>query len=97
MSHVLQWTQFAALIFNFGAPFSVDHLVDGRGTKILAGIAEFADAAVAANIRLEHDEMARLVFFVARAGVIDVGEAVEGEHAVALEARRLIDERARRD
>ena len=33
-------------------------------------------------------QVAGLVFFVARAGMIDVGQAVEGEHAVALKARR---------
>ncbi len=32
--------------------------------------------------------MAGLIFFMARAGVIDVGEAIERELAVALEARR---------
>src|SRR5580658_3019934 len=30
--------------------------------------------------------MTRLIFFVARAGVVDVGQAVEGEFAVAFEA-----------
>ena len=30
--------------------------------------------------------MAGLIFFVARAGVVDVGEAIEGEFAVAFEA-----------
>ena len=94
MSQVLQWTQFAALIFNFGAPFSVDHFVDGRGTEILAGIAVFADAAVAANVRLEDDQVARLVFVVARAGMIDIGQPVERELAIAFETRGLIDQRA---
>src|SRR5437868_11972168 len=32
--------------------------------------------------------MAGLIFFVARAGVIDVGEAVEGEFAIAFEPLR---------
>ena len=73
------------------------HFVDRRGTKILAGIAEFAHAAVAANVRVEDDQVARLVFVVARAGMIDVGQAVERELAVALEARGLIDERSVRD
>jgi len=31
--------------------------------------------------------MARLIFFVARAGMIDVGEAVESEFAVSRETR----------
>ena len=39
-------------------------------------------------------QVAGLIFVVARAGVIDVGEAIEGELAVALEARGLIDEHA---
>ena len=94
MSHVLQWTQFAALIFSFGAPFSSHHLVNSGGAEILARVAEFADAAVAANIRIEHDEVARLILFVPRAGVIDVGEPVECKLAVALETARLVHERA---
>ncbi len=59
MSQVLQWTQFAALIFSFGPPLSSHHFVDGGGAKILAGVAVFADAAVAANIRFENDRDGR--------------------------------------
>ena len=81
----------------FGRAFFRDHFVDRRGTKILAGISVLAHAAVAANIRVEHEQVAGLIFFVARAGMIDVGEAIEGELAVAFEARGLVHQRARRD
>jgi hypothetical protein len=77
----------------FGAVFVERHLVDGSGTKILARVAVLADAAVAADIRIEYVQVAGLIFVVPRAGMIDVGEAVEGEFAVAFEPRRLIDER----
>ena len=69
------------------------HFVNRRGTKILAGIAEFAHAAVAANIRVENDQMAGLIFVVARSGMIDVREAIKGKLAIAFESRRLIHER----
>src|ERR1700722_587856 len=77
-----------------GAVFIRHHFVDGGGAKILAGVAVFADAAVAANVRLENDEVAGLVFFVPRAGMIYVGKAIEGELAVTFEARGLVDESA---
>src|SRR5580704_16476853 len=76
----------------FGGTFLGDHFVDGRGTKILAGVAVFADAAVDADIRFENDQVAGLIFLMARAGMVDVGEAVEGELAVTFVAQRLIDE-----
>ena len=71
------------------------HFIHRRGAKILAGIPEFAHAAVPANIRIGDDQVAGLVFIVARAGMIYVGEAIEGELAITLEARGLIDERPR--
>ncbi len=80
--------------FQFRLAFFRDHLVNRRRTKILAGVAVLADAAIAANIGLEHDEMARLILFMARAGMIDVREAIERELAVAFEARGLIHQRA---
>ena len=36
--------------------------------------------------------MARLILFVARAGMVDVREAIEGELAIAFEPSGLIDE-----
>ena len=81
--------------FQFWRAFFGDHFVDCGGTKILTRISVLSDAAVAANIRLEHDKVARLIFFMARAGVVDVGEAVEGEFAVAFETRGLIHESIR--
>ena len=43
-----------------------------------------------------HVQVARLIFVVARAGMIDVGQAVERQLAVALESRALIDAASRR-
>ena len=70
------------------------HFVYRGGTKILARVSVFPDAAVAADIRLKNDEMAGLIFVVARSGMIDVGEAVESEFAVAAKASGLVDEGA---
>ena len=77
-----------------GLAFFRHHFVDRCGTKVLAGIGVLAHAAITANIRIEDDEMAGLIFFMARAGVIDVGEAIEGELTVAFEARGLVDKSA---
>ena len=77
--------------FQFGLALVQHHLVNRGGTKVLAGVAVFADAAVTANIGLENNQVAGLIFFVARSGMIDVCQAVKGEFAVALEACGLID------
>ena len=71
--------------FRFVAVFE-HHFIDGRRAKILAGVSVFANAAVGADTGIEHDQVAGLIFFVARAGMVDVGETVEGELAVALES-----------
>ena len=54
------------------------------GTKILAGAAEFFYAARVADVGVLNDQVRRLVFFVLGAGVVEVGELVEGKLAVAL-------------
>ena len=69
-----------------GAGFD-DGLVDGRGTEVLAGVAVLDGAFRGADVEIVDVKVARLIFFVARAGVVDVGEAIEGEFAVAFEAR----------
>ena len=66
----------------------LDHFIDGGGTKVLARIAVFLDAFCGADVQIRDMQMAGLIFFVARAGVVDVGEAVEGEFAIADKARR---------
>jgi hypothetical protein len=58
------------------------HLVNGCRAEILAGIAVFAHAPVAADISIEHVQVARLIFFVPGAGMIDVGEPVKRQVAV---------------
>src|SRR5215469_5384750 len=80
--------------FEFRRAFFRTHLVDCRRTEILARVAVLADAAVAANIRVENNKMARLVLLVARSRMIYVSESIEGQLAVALESRGLIDGRS---
>ena len=62
----------------------VHHLVDVRRTEILARAAEFFHAARVADVGVVNDQVRGLVFFVLRAGVVEVGELVEGQLAVAL-------------
>jgi hypothetical protein len=74
--------------FEFEVAGFGDGLVDGGGTKILAGVAVLDGAFCGADVEIGDVKMAGLIFFMARAGVVDVGEAIESEFAVALEARR---------
>jgi len=62
----------------------LDHLVDIRRAEVLARIAELGDAAGVADIGVVDDQMRGLVFFVLSARVIQIGELVEGEFAIAL-------------
>ena len=71
------------------APFGFDHLIDRRGTKILARVAVLGYAAVGANVSILDQQVDGLIFFVAGAGVVDVGHLVEGQRAVGLDWRRL--------
>ena len=50
---------------------------------MLAGIPEFDRASGVADIGVVDDQMGRLVFFVFRAGVVKIGQLVEGKLAVA--------------
>jgi len=52
------------------APFRFDHLIDRRGTKILARVAVLGYAAVGANVSILDQQVDGLIFFVA--GVYDV-------------------------
>ena len=60
-----------------------DHLIDVGGAEVLAGVAELLHATLIADVGVVNDQMRRLVFLVLRARVIDVGELVEGQLAVA--------------
>ena len=62
----------------------LDQFVDVCGTEILAGTAEFLDAPLVADVGILDDQMRRLIFFVFGAGVVEVGELVDHELAVAL-------------
>ena len=48
-------------------------------------------SAIRADIPIADVQMARLIFFVTRAGIIDVGQAIKGEHIIALESVGLVD------
>ena len=65
------------------------HFVDRRGAKILARIAVLYDALCGSNIQIAHDQVAGLIFLVAGAGMIDIGEPVKSEFAITLETRRF--------
>src|SRR5215831_10925981 len=68
------------------------HYFVNRGrAEVLARVAVLANAAVHANVRLENNKVTRLIFIVSRAGMIDIGEAIKGQLAVAFEARRWVD------
>jgi len=77
----------------FGLAFFLHHLVDSRGTKILAGIAIFSHAFSGADIKVGNHQMAGLIFLMPRAGVVDVRQPVERQRAVTLETRRRADVR----
>src|SRR5262249_2120161 len=64
----------------------IGHFIDGGRTEKLAGITIFVGAAGIANVGLQHDEMAWLIFVVLRSGVIYVRQLVKGE--LSIERRR---------
>ena len=61
----------------------LDHFVDRGRTEELAWIAVFVRAARVTNIRLEDVEVARLIFIVSGAGIVDIRQLVESQLAVA--------------
>ena len=61
----------------------VHHLVYICRTEILAGAAEFLYATRVADVGVMNDQMCGLVFFVLGAGVIEVGEFIESQFAIA--------------
>src|SRR5215471_12203705 len=71
--------------FQFGrAAGFLDHFVDRRGAKILAGVSVLDHAFRGADVGVGNAQVAGLILFVARAGVIDVGEAIERKFSIAL-------------
>ncbi len=86
--------QADALAVRLGRVF--DHFIDVRGTEILAGAAEFFHAFRVADVGVVDDQVRRLVFFMLRAGVVEVGEFVEREFAVALGGAQHMRFRRRR-
>ena len=61
----------------------VHHFVHVRRAEILARAAKFFYAARVANVGIVNHEVRGLVFFVLCAGVVEVGELVKGQLAVA--------------
>src|SRR5579859_346450 len=66
----------------------LNHLVNSCRTEILARIPVLDNAAIDANVRVQNVQVAGLVFLVPCAGMIDVRQPVECEHAIALKAWR---------
>src|SRR6266404_5435121 len=62
----------------------IQHLIDVRGTEILAGAAKLFYATLIADVRVIDNQMRRLILFVLRARVIQVGEFVECQRAIAV-------------
>src|SRR5271165_1836628 len=69
--------------FQFCAGGIFSDFVDRGGAEILAGVAVLDDAFGRADVQIADQEMRWLVVVVARAGVVDVGEAIKGQRAVA--------------
>src|SRR5690606_23867575 len=67
------------------------HLVDRRGTEVLARVAVLFDAARRADVRRRDHEMARLILFVHRARRVDRRELVERRVAAGPGRRQLLD------
>src|SRR5438094_4960943 len=80
--HAVRWIQADAL--SVGLRGVTNHFIDVRWTEVLARAAELFDAALIANVSVLDDQMRGLIFFMLRAGIIKVGELVEGELAIAL-------------
>ena len=81
MSQALQCTQldgFRLMLLPFGCTGSSTNLVDVGRAKILARDSEFLDTPLVANIGVVDDQVRRLVFFVFRARMVEVGQLVEG-------------------
>ena len=64
----------------------LDHFIDGRWTEVLTGIAVLDDTFCGTDVGVGNVKMAGLVFFVAGSGMVDVGEPIESELAIASEA-----------
>jgi hypothetical protein len=61
----------------------IEHFVDVGGTEILAGAAELFYATGIADVGVVNKKVGGLIVFVFCAGMIEVGEFVEGELAIA--------------
>src|ERR1039458_387641 len=80
--HTVRGIQADALAMGGGTV--VHHLVDVRGAEVLARAAELFYATVITDVGVLNQQMRRLILFVLGPGMIEVGEFVEGELAIAL-------------
>ena len=60
----------------------IGHLINGGRTEELAGVTVFGSTARMANIRLQDDEMAWLIFVVIGSRIINIREFVKRQFAV---------------
>ena len=88
MSQVLQCTQFEKLIFSRRPPLSSTISYTAAGQKYWQGLPYSTTQRLTQMFSIENVQVAGLILFVTRAGMIDVGQPVKGENAIALKARR---------
>src|SRR5579862_715443 len=79
--HAIRRVQADALSIGLGG--IVHHFVYVGWAEILARVAKFLYASRVANVGVVNDQVRRLVLFMLGAGVVKVGELVEGQLAVA--------------
>ena len=60
----------------------LDHFIDTRRTKVLAGISILIRTTFVADVKIQNLEVARLIFFVSRVRKVNVGEFIEGKLSI---------------
>ena len=78
------WVQVDLFARGRGSVGILQHLVNIRRAEKLAGVAVFLHAARVADVGVVNHQVRGLIFFVAGAGVVEVGQLVEGQFFVAL-------------
>src|SRR5208282_691024 len=75
------WVQTDALAVRRGRV--VQHFVNVGRAEILAGAGKLFQATIVADVSVFNQQMSGLIVFVLRAGMVEVGELVEGELTIA--------------
>ncbi len=86
--YAVRWIQADALAVGLG--WVIHHFINVGRAEVLAGAAEFLHAARVANIRIVNHQMRRLIFFMLRAGVIQISQLIESQLAVALRRAEIL-------